>query len=114
MSNDKNWRPSQQWTCSGCNVKVEKGCTDETKCTSRFEGRAGGITGMTCHNCFAWGGEGSGDAAMYEKSACKGCRSRLVSGAFQAAEKCKAKADEMKVKLAASESPRSQAEAECA
>eukprot|EP00286_Rhodomonas_abbreviata_P022494 CAMPEP_0181301142 /NCGR_PEP_ID=MMETSP1101-20121128/7264_1 /TAXON_ID=46948 /ORGANISM="Rhodomonas abbreviata, Strain Caron Lab Isolate" /LENGTH=469 /DNA_ID=CAMNT_0023406423 /DNA_START=215 /DNA_END=1625 /DNA_ORIENTATION=+ len=47
-----------------------------------------------------WGPKGDGDNPWYEKKPCIGCKTRLLDGSFQAADKWKAKANEMKAKLA--------------
>jgi len=96
-----------QAECEDCKVELRDKTGDPNKCSE-----VGYFApGIFCHNCAIWGLSGVGNDSWYEEKACVGCKGRLIDGRFKAADKWKAKADEMKAKLAPSPSPAEVAEA---
>eukprot|EP00286_Rhodomonas_abbreviata_P021217 CAMPEP_0181310200 /NCGR_PEP_ID=MMETSP1101-20121128/12457_1 /TAXON_ID=46948 /ORGANISM="Rhodomonas abbreviata, Strain Caron Lab Isolate" /LENGTH=110 /DNA_ID=CAMNT_0023416809 /DNA_START=242 /DNA_END=574 /DNA_ORIENTATION=+ len=87
-----------EYQCEYCKFPLEFKTKDPTKCN-----QVGVLGYPRCHNCCTWGPSGDGDNPWYEKKPCIGCKTRLLDGSFQAADKWKAKANEMKAKLAPAE-----------
>jgi len=87
--------------CHSCKVELFDKTNDPKKCNGFWDGGTKNYgPGYYCHNCSIWGPKGRGDNPWYEQKPCIGCKTRLLDGSFQAADKWKAKANEMKAKLA--------------